>query len=171
MNKFKMSCLGALKKDYIRSDKNKIVLLILCIYRVGNYIYYSEFNNIIKKIILFFLKITQLLLVRIPFGVDIPFEARIEEGIRLVHPNGCFINKDVVIGKNCTIYQQVTIGASTGNSIKTPIIGENVYLGAGAKVIGGVIIENNVKIGANAVVVKSVKEGSIVVCRQEVLIK
>lgn len=167
MSEYKICFWACLKKDYIRSDRNKVAFLIIFIYRLGNTIYYSNIK--LKRVIMLLLKIIQFILVRIPFGVDIPFETKIGEGLRLVHPNGCFINKTAIIGKNCTIYQQVTIGASSGKEVKSPIIKNNVYFGAGAKAIGEIIIEDNVKIGANAVVVKSVKENSTVICRQEIL--
>jgi serine O-acetyltransferase len=65
------------------------------------------------------------------------------------------------IGKDCWINQQVTIGFT--NKTDRPIIGDNVIIGAGAKVIGKVIIGNNVKIGANAVVIKDVPDNCTVV--------
>jgi serine O-acetyltransferase len=65
------------------------------------------------------------------------------------------------IGKNCWINQQVTIGYS--NVSDCPIIGDNVTINAGAKVIGKVFIKSNSKVGANAVVVKDVPENCTVV--------
>ena len=64
------------------------------------------------------------------------------------------------IGKNCKIYQQVTIGYD--HTLQAPIIGDNVEICCGAKVIGGVTIGNNVIIGANAVVIKDVPNNCIV---------
>lgn len=64
------------------------------------------------------------------------------------------------IGKNCKIYQQVTIGYN--HKLQAPIIGDNVEICCGAKVIGGIRIGNNVLIGANAVVVKDVPDNAIV---------
>lgn len=69
--------------------------------------------------------------------------------------NGIVVSYRAKIGKNCTIYQQVTIGQENG---KAPEIGDNCILGAGSKIIGGVKIGNNVKVGANAVVVKDVPD-------------
>ncbi len=65
------------------------------------------------------------------------------------------------IGKNCWINQQVTIGFS--NKEDSPIIKENVTINAGAKIIGGITIGNNVVVGANAVVVKDVPDNCVVV--------
>lgn len=66
------------------------------------------------------------------------------------HLNGIIVSHYAIIGENCTIFQQVTIAEKDK---KAATIGDNVMIGAGAKIIGGVTIGNNVKIGANAVVV------------------
>lgn len=70
------------------------------------------------------------------------------------HLNGIIISHYAKIGKNCTIYQQVTIAQDEQG--KAAVIGDNVLIGAGAKIIGNVTIGDNAKIGANAVVVKDV---------------
>ena len=80
--------------------------------------------------------------------------------------HGVFISGDTVIGKNCVIFQQVTIGAVRTKGSKTignPVIGDNCYIGAGAKIIGKIHVGNNVRIGANAVVYSDVPDNSIVV--------
>lgn len=77
------------------------------------------------------------------------------------HLNGIIISHYAKIGKNCTIHQQVTIAQGAGN--KSATIGDNVFIGAGAKIIGDVNIGNNVKIGANAVVVKDIPSNSTAV--------
>lgn len=69
--------------------------------------------------------------------------------------NGIIVSYYANIGENCTIMQQVTIAEEHG---KAASIGNNVFIGAGAKIIGGVHIGNNVKIGANAVVVNDVPD-------------
>lgn len=72
------------------------------------------------------------------------------------HLNGIIISHYAKIGKNCTIFQQVTI--AEGKNKTAAIIGDNCIIGAGAKIIGNVKIGNNVKIGANAVVVKDIPD-------------
>lgn len=70
------------------------------------------------------------------------------------------------MGDNCVIFQQVTIGSNTLQDSKyygAPTVGNNVYIGAGAKIIGNVHIGDNVRIGANAVVVRDVPENTVVV--------
>lgn len=81
-------------------------------------------------------------------------------------PVGVFISGSAVINKNVTIYQQVTIGSNTLNNTTrngSPIIGENVFIGAGAKIIGGIKVGNNCRIGANAVVYKDMPPNSVAV--------
>lgn len=70
------------------------------------------------------------------------------------HLNGIIISHFAKIGKNCTIHQQVTIAQDENN--KSATIGDNVFIGAGAKIIGNVKIGDNVKIGANAVIVHDI---------------
>ena len=74
---------------------------------------------------------------------------------------GIFIHGTAKIGKNVTIQQQVTIGTRKTN--KSAIIGNNVFIGAGAKILGDIHIGNNVNIGANAVVVNDVPNNCTVV--------
>ena len=75
--------------------------------------------------------------------------ARIGKGLMVVHGSGTVIGGGSVIGDNLTIYQNATIGFQNG----FPTIGNNVFIGAGAIVIGKIKVGNNVKIGAGAVVV------------------
>lgn len=88
---------------------------------------------------------------------------------------GIFISNSAVIGRNAVIFQQVTIGSNTIPNSKgygAPVIGDNVYIGAGAKIIGKVHIGNNVRIGANCIVVKDIPDNSVVIQRgMEIIIK
>ena len=87
---------------------------------------------------------------------------------------GIFVSGGGKIGFNCVIYQQVTIGSNTlkGNShFGSPTIGDNVLIGAGAKIIGKVIVGNNVRIGANAVVARDVPDNCVVVSNGRVIQK
>lgn len=75
------------------------------------------------------------------------------------HPNGVVIHPDAVIGPNCLIFQQVTIGSRNGSA--PPVIDGHVDIGAGAKVLGAIHIGENVVIGANAVVITDVPDNCI----------
>lgn len=85
-----------------------------------------------------------------------------------------FISGDASVGKNCVIFQQVTIGSVASPDSKGkggPTIGDDVYIGSGAKIIGAVNIGNNVRIGANAVVYKDVPDNSVVVSGEQKIIR
>ena len=97
-----------------------------------------------------FNKMSVLLGFSIPVGV-------FEEGLSIAHYGHIVVNTNAKIGKNCRIHEGVNIGATNGSE-KAPVIGNNVFIGTGAKIIGDVSIADNVAIGANAVVVKSITE-------------
>jgi serine O-acetyltransferase len=90
-------------------------------------------------------------------GADIPLATKIGGGLLLPHPNGVVIHPDALIGPNCLLFQQVTIGAG-GPRPGVPRVGGHVDVGAGAKILGGVSIGAHSKIGANAVVLADVPE-------------
>ena len=81
-------------------------------------------------------------------------------------PNGIIIGHDAKIGKNVSIHQQVTIEHGG------VVIGDNVLLGAGCKVLGGVHIGNNAKVGANAVVIEDIPDNATcVLTRPRIIIR
>ena len=93
-------------------------------------------------------------------GADIPLNCQIGGGLLMPHPNGIVIHPGAVIGVNCLIFQQVTIGFCNEG---VPVIGGHVDIGAGAKVIGRIIIGDHALVGANAVVLKDVPTGATAV--------
>jgi serine O-acetyltransferase len=95
-------------------------------------------------------------------GADIPLGSDIGGGLQLPHPNGVVIFPGAVIGPNCLISQQVTIGVG-GPKPGAPVIGGHVDIGAGAKILGGVKIGDHTRIGANAVVLDDVPGGATAV--------
>lgn len=95
-------------------------------------------------------------------GIVLPRKATIGEGLRIYHYSGIVINPFVVIGKNCSLRQCVTIGNRLSYN-DCPVIGDNCDIGAGAKILGKIKIGNNVKIGANAVVLTDVPDGATAV--------
>ena len=84
------------------------------------------------------------------------------EGLRIWHYGNIVVNAHARIGKNCTLHGDNCIG-NNGTSSKAPIIGDNVDIGVGAKIIGNITIANNVIIGAGAIVNKSITEENVVV--------
>ncbi|NPV03134.1 MAG: serine acetyltransferase [Syntrophaceae bacterium] len=98
------------------------------------------------------------------YGICIPYNTRIGEGLYIGHFGGIFVNHEVKIGKNCNINQDVSIGATYGGKYPgIPVIGDNVYLGPGSKIIGGITLGNNVAVGANCVVNIDVPDNGVVI--------
>ena len=94
-------------------------------------------------------------------GTDIDLGTTIGERLQLPHPNGVVMHSKTVIGDDCMIMQQVTLGQLAEES--APTIGNRVYIGAGAKVLGPVTIGDGAAIGANAVVLTDVPAGATAV--------
>ncbi|MGB4259078.1 MAG: serine acetyltransferase, partial [Phycisphaerae bacterium] len=98
------------------------------------------------------------------FGISIPFPTVVGPGFYIGHFGGIHVNSGVRIGRNCNISQDVTIGqASRGERRGVPNIGDNVYIGPGAKIFGGIRIGDHVAIGANCVVTRDVPDHAVVV--------
>ena len=101
---------------------------------------------------------------RISTGIEIHPAAQIGKNLFIDHGMGVVIGETAVVGDNCTIYQGVTLGGTGKEHNKRhPTLGDNVVVGAGAKVLGNFTVGNNVKIGANSVVLKDVPDGCTVV--------
>lgn len=101
-------------------------------------------------------------IIRFFFSAEIPASAEIGEGVDFLHGGlGCVIHAKCKIGKNTKIYQNVTIGGLKNGGV--PTIGNDVIIGAGAVILGGITIGDCCKIGANAVVLHDVPKGSTVV--------
>lgn len=101
--------------------------------------------------------------IRLRFGCYVPFSCSIGKGTRFPHDGiGIVIHEHAVIGSNCKVMQNVTIGGRNGSK-GAPKIGQNVFIGAGAVIIGDIVVGNNVNIGANAVVLISIPDNSTAV--------
>lgn len=101
---------------------------------------------------------------QIKYGFQIYPETQIGEGFYLGHWGSLVINPKTRIGKNCNIAQGVTIGQQNrGTKAGIPVIGDEVWIGANAVIVGGITIGNNVLIGPNAYVNFDVPSGSVVI--------
>lgn len=98
-------------------------------------------------------------------GIEIHPAATIGKGLFIDHGTGVVIGQTAIIGDNVTMFHGVTLGGTGNEKTKKrhPTIGNNVFIGSGAKVLGNITIGDSAKIGANAVVLKNVEEGSTVV--------
>lgn len=100
------------------------------------------------------------------FGIEVPPRVSIGPGLVLMHTQGTVLGASM-IGKNVTIYHQVTLGAVAMDFAYSadmrPTIGDGVVIGVGAKVLGGLTLGDGCVIGANAVVLESVPSGCVAV--------
>jgi serine O-acetyltransferase len=94
-------------------------------------------------------------------GADIPLNCHLGGGLMIPHPNGIVVHPEATLGVNCLVFQQVTIGM--GGRPGVPRIGGHVDIGAGARILGGVVIGDHARIGANAVVTRDVPAGATAV--------
>jgi len=101
---------------------------------------------------------------RVVTGVDIHPAATLGPGTFIDHATGVVIGETTVVGEDVTIYQGVTLGGTSQRPGKRhPTVGDRVVIGAGAKVLGAITIGDDARIGANAVVVRDVPPGTVVV--------
>lgn len=97
-------------------------------------------------------------------GIEIHPGAQIGKGLFIDHGMGVVIGETAIIGENVTLFQGVTLGGTGKQKGKRhPTLGNNVVVGAGAKVLGDIHVGDNVSVGANAVVVRDVPANSTVV--------
>lgn len=95
-------------------------------------------------------------------GVSIPAETEIGPGLLILHFGGIVINSRVAMGRECTLHHGVTIGNRHPGG-PSPQLGDRVLIGAGAKILGGVRVGDDVEIGANAVVLTDLPDGAVAV--------
>ncbi len=93
----------------------------------------------------------------VKYGIYLPLDLSFGYNLRIYHHGEIIINPNAKIGNDVTIMQGVTIGNNMKNTL-CPIINNGVFIGAGAKVLGDIIVEENTKIGANAVVTKNFRK-------------
>lgn len=127
-------------------------------------------NGLIARWLILFSRRPQHLLARIlgffagcEFGVALPLTTF------LPHPQGVVVGSRVQLGENVVIGQQVTLGGRDLDLDHMPVIQDGVYLGAGCKVLGQVVVGRGAIVGANAVVTKDVPAGAVVVGANRIL--
>lgn len=136
------------------------ILLYPCVealfwYRIARFFYLIKWQ---------FLSLLIMKIVRRRTGIEIHPKAIIGKNLFIDHGMGVVIGETAVIGDNCLIYQGVTLGSVNQEKGKRhPTLGNNVMIGAGAKVLGNITIGHNAKVGAMAVVLKDVETNQTVV--------
>jgi serine O-acetyltransferase len=135
-------------------------LYVIALYRCGHSIRKIGFSPL--RWSLSFIHLPFYIFFSIITGIHIPRGCRIGPGLRIFHYGCIVLNPDTIIGSNCTLRHDVTIGNRKSDH-DVPVIGNNVDIGAGAKILGAVNIGNGVKIGANAVVLNDLPDNSVAV--------
>ena len=128
---------------------------------INAYFFYKLANKLYRLKIPIFPYIIKLIIFLV-YNSSIPFQCTIGKNSRFAYGGiGVVLHKRTVIGENCMIGSNVTIGGKSGH-FNVPAIGRNVYIGTGAKILGPITIGDNVTIGANAVVIKDVPANNTV---------
>lgn len=162
-NYFKELYLDA--KNYVENDPaSKNVLYVILLYQGFHVMIFHRIAHFLYKKKFYFLARLISQIARFLTGIEIHPGAIIGKRLIIDHGMGVVIGETAVIGDNVTIYHGVTLGGTGKDTGKRhPTLGNNVLVGAGAKVLGPITIEDNVKVGAGAVVLKNVKKGKTVV--------
>jgi serine O-acetyltransferase len=134
---------------------------VMLVYRFGRWRYgvrptiLRKFFSLIYKILYKFIQIIT--------GIELPCEVEVGNHFIIDHFGGIVVSGYAKLGNNCRIRNGVVIGLKNAEEPGAPVIGNNVDIGAGAKILGRIRIGNNVMIGANAVVISDVPDNSIAV--------
>jgi serine O-acetyltransferase len=135
----------------------------LAIHRIGAWVHDSTRSKIIHAIGKRIYR-PLYVYVRNTYTIELPHATKVGRRLLIAHQGGIVIHHSSEIGDDCLIHQGVTMGSARDDTIdRYPILGNRVEIGAGAALIGGVVIGDDVRIGPNAVVTMSVPAGSTVV--------
>ena len=133
----------------------------MVVYRFGQWRYTVTFIPL-RRILSLFYKVA-FKFVEILTGISLPCEVVLGQNVRIDHFGGIIISGYARIGDGCVIRQGVTIGLKNTEDPCAPTIGNNVDIGAGAKILGRITIGDDVKIGSNAVVLEDILSHSVAV--------
>ena len=151
---------AAIERDPAATCKLEVLLLYPGFHAVLAY----RIAHGLRRIRIPFLPKLISMLARALTGIEIHPGAVIGRGLFIDHGMGTVIGETAVIGDNVTVFQGVTLGGTGKEKGKRhPTLGNNVVVGAGAKILGNIAIGDNVMIGANAVVLKPIPPDSTVV--------
>lgn len=162
---------------FLRAYKNydpaaKSMLEIFLLYPGPRAIFFHRIAHALYSCRLFFIARLVADISRTLTGIEIHPGAKLGKRLVIDHGVGCVIGETAVVGDDCVIFHGVTLGGMKFEPVKRhPTVGNNVLIGTGAKILGPILIGDNTKIGANAVVIKDVPENSVIVAPQSVTLK
>lgn len=134
---------------------------VMLVYRFGRWRYQVR-PSILRKLLSFVYKVL-FKFIQIITGVELPCETVVGKNFIIDHFGGIVVSGYAKFGDNCRIRNGVVVGLKNIENLGAPQIGNNVDIGAGAKLLGQIMVGNNVMIGANAVVITNVPNDSIAV--------
>ncbi len=134
----------------------------MAVYRLGQWAYSRRWSPLRKVLGTFFYQ-PLFKIVQIVTGIEMPCEVRVGRNFVIDHSGGIVISGYARFGDDCRIRSGVVVGLARTDDPCAPVIGNNVDIGTGAKLLGRIRIGNNVSIGANAVVTRDVPDDSIAV--------
>ena len=134
---------------------------VMLVYRFGRWRYTIK-NSVIRKPFSLLYKLLYKL-IQIVTGIELPCEVPVGANFRIDHFGDIIVSGYASFGDNCVLRNGVTIGLKNIEEKAAPRIGNNVNIGAGAKILGNITIGNNVDIVANAVVISTVPNNAIAV--------
>lgn len=152
-----------LKEDYksYQGDFGAQGFWVMIVYRFGRW-RYGVRPIILRKPLSLIYKILYKL-IQIITGIELPCETELGKNFIIDHFGGIVVSGYAKFGDNCRIRNGVVVGLKNVDEPGAPCIGNNVDIGAGAKILGKINIGNNVLIGANAVVITDIPDNSIAV--------
>jgi len=103
-----------------------------------------------------------LIIVEWTWGMELPWATEVGQRLRIFHGTGIVVNGDARLGNDVTLRHGVCLGARSGDGA-SPVIGNNVHLGAGSMVLGDVSVGDNARIGAGAIVLRDVPADAVAV--------
>lgn len=162
---------------FLRAYKNydpaaKSMLEIFLLYPGPRAIFFHRIAHALYRCRLFFIARLVADISRTLTGIEIHPGAKLGKRLVIDHGVGCVIGETAEVGDDCVIFHGVTLGGMKFEPVKRhPTVGNNVLIGTGAKILGPILIGDNTKIGANAVVIKDVPENSVIVAPQSVILK
>lgn len=140
---------AALRRDFERNDSGSDRITVV-VFRLGQYLHGKRRSRLPLWLLW---RIADGVYLRILIGAELPPTVRCGPGLILAHRGqGVILHPRVVIGADARIYQRVTIGITEAGGV--PTLGDDVYVGAGASILGGITVGDGSRIGAGAVVVK-----------------
>jgi serine O-acetyltransferase len=134
---------------------------VMVVYRYGRWRYQvrpAPLRKLFSGVYKVLYKFTQIIT-----GIELPCEAQVGRNFIIDHFGGVIVSGHARFGDNCRIRNGVVVGLKNVDNPTAPVIGNNVDIGAGAKLLGNIRIGNNVTIGANAVVLHDVPDNSIAI--------